>query len=342
MTKWLSLLIALCLLLPSSLAESTFYYTTDSVTDCANTSPLYDKFYASGVLSTRIPGCTQDLVPQGLDYLEEEGWMLIAGYSSGDRNSALICVDTATDQVVKEVFLLNVDGSDYKGHAGGVCVTEKNIFISNNSHLYRISLEKFRQLPPSSTCSFDEAIPVPSRSSYCAYANGVLWVGEFQYGSDYKTDASHRAKSADGYQRAWLCGYVLDQSAENELNPACITAEGAVPDYILSTTERIQGCTFSENQFYLSQSYGRNASATIYRYENVLETDAAQSVEFYGHNVPLWFLDSTVLTGALIAPPMTETLCEADGSVYVIFESCSPKYADAKHRMDRIFQLTDF
>ena len=85
-----------------------------------------------GELSVSIPGCAQDLVPQGIDYLDEEDWMLICGYSSGSRNSSIVAVDMKTNQVVKEVFLLNVDGTDYTGHAGGMCVTEKNIFISNN------------------------------------------------------------------------------------------------------------------------------------------------------------------------------------------------------------------
>lgn len=342
MKKWLSLLMTLALFLSCVSANAEFYYTTDSVTDCANTNAMYDKFYAAGELSVRVPGCTQDLVPQGLDYLESENWMLFDGYSSGTRNSSIIAVDMETNEVVKEVFLLNVDGTAYTGHAGGLCITEKNLYISNNNHFYRISLEKFLALPASSECAFDEAIPVPSRASYCSYANGILWIGEFEYGSDYKTDASHRAKSADGYQRAWICGYELDQSTENELKASSITAEGAVPDYILSTTERIQGMTFSSNQFYLSQSYGRNASSVFYRYSNVLKNEPAQQVDLYGKTVPLWFLDSTVKTGALFAPPMSENLCESGGDIYIVFESCSPKYADAKNRMDRVFKLTDF
>ena len=342
MKKWLSLLLVTLLLLSSALADTAFFYTTDSVTDCANTNAMYDNFYAAGELSVSIPGCAQDLVPQGIDYWEEQDWMLICGYSSGSRNSAIVAVDMKTNQVVKEVFLLNVDGSGYNGHAGGMCVTEKNIFISNNQQLFRISLENFRALPASSECAFDEAIPVPSRASYCAYANGILWVGEFAYGSEYKTDKSHRAKSADGTQRAWICGYQLDQSTENELKADCVTAEGVIPDYILSTTERIQGMTFHNNQFYLSQSYGRNASSVIYRYNNVLENAAALEADVYGKTVPLWFLDSTVRTGMLFAPPMSETLCEANGSVYVLFESGAEKYRNAKNPMDRVFKLTGY
>ena len=77
MKKCLSLLLMLCLLIPCALAETEFYYTTESVTDCANTNALYNYFYDYGELSVSIPGCAQDLVPQGIDYLDEEDWMLI-------------------------------------------------------------------------------------------------------------------------------------------------------------------------------------------------------------------------------------------------------------------------
>ena len=341
MKKWLILLLTLCLL-GTAAADTVFYYTNESVTDCANTNARYDAFYAAGELSVNIPGCTQDFVPQGIAYLEEEGWLLISGYSTGTRNSALVAVDESTNTIVKEVFLTNMDGSAYTGHAGGVCVTEKNIYISNNKKLYRISLETFRGLEASAYCMFEEIIPVPVNSSYCFYGDGVLWVGEFQYGTEYKTDFSHRAKSADGRFSAWTCGYVLDPDTANELRPESITAEGAVPDYVLSMTERIQGIAVKDGQIYLSQSYGRTAASTIYRYQNVLESEPEDTAEVYGHTVPLWFLDSEVQTGVLVGPPMSECLCVANDSIYVMFESGSTKYHNAANRMDRVFRLTGY
>ena len=77
MKKLLSLILLFCLLVPGALAD--FYHTTKSVTSCEKTSAMYDKFYAAGELSVRIPGCAQDFVPQGLAYLAEENWMLFAG-----------------------------------------------------------------------------------------------------------------------------------------------------------------------------------------------------------------------------------------------------------------------
>lgn len=340
MKKLLSLVLLFCLLIPCALAD--FYYTTDSVVTCENTSSMYNKFYAAGELSVSIPGCTQDFVPQGIAYLADENWMLFAGYSSGDRQSSLIAVDMVSNQVVKEIFLNNVDGTPYKGHAGGVCVTEKNIFVSNNEHLYRLSLAAFRAAEASAVCNFDEAIPVPSRASYCQYNDGILWVGEFQYGTEYSTDQSHRIKTADGYQRAWAVGYQLDPSTENEIKAANMTAEGAVPDYLLSTTERIQGITVKNGMIYLSQSYGRKNTSNIYRHKNVLADEPRAHVEVLGAQVPIWFLDSDSQDGLMMCPPMTECMCTVGDSIYVLFESGAEKYRDAKNPMDRVFKLNDF
>lgn len=340
MKKLLSLVLLFCLLIPYALAD--FYYTTESVVTCENTSAMYNKFYAAGELSVSIPGCAQDFVPQGIAYLADENWMLFAGYSSGDRQSSLIAVDMESNQVVKEIFLNNVDGTPYTGHAGGVCVTEKNIFVSNNEHLYRLSLASFSAAEASAVCNFDEAIPVPSRASYCQYNDGILWVGEFQYGTEYSTDKSHRIKTADGYQRAWAVGYQLDPSTENEIKAANMTVEGAIPDYLLSTTERIQGITVKNGMIYLSQSYGRKNTANIYRYKNVLADEPRAHVEVLGAQVPIWFLDSDSQDGLMMCPPMTECLCTVGDSIYVLFESGAEKYRDAKNPMDRVFKLNDF
>lgn len=339
-------LILVGLMLASAGCAEGFVYSTKSVTDCAQTSSLYDAFYASGELSVNIPGVAEGIVPQGICYLADEDWMLFAGYRSDKGASALIAVDMQSNQVVKEVLLQNVDGSVYDGHAGGVCVSEKNIFVSNNHRLYRLSLETFRSLPASSECAFEEEIPVPVNSSYCCYNDGILWVGEFQYEASYKTDASHKLKGADGYHRAWTCGYVLDASTENEFTAAHLAGEDAIPDYILSMTERIQGIAVKDGAIYLSQSYGRKNSAHLYRYEYVLNNAPDATAELSGVEVPIWLLDSDVLTGNLFCPPMTECVVAVESDLYLLFESAAETYMDPNNPsvnpMDRVFKITTY
>ncbi len=345
MKKLICMMLAF-LMLPIAACAETFLYTTASVTDSANTSSLYDNFYAAGELDAPTPGVKEGIIPQGIAYLPGEDWLIFSGYRTDGGPSALICVDRATNEVVKEVYLLNVDGTVYTGHAGGVCVTEKNIFISNASHLYRIPLSVFRALPAAGECAFAEAIPVPVTASYCNYSEGILWVGEFQYGGEYKTDASHKVKSEDGRFKAWACGYVLDQNTENEIPSAAYGGAVITPDYILSTTERIQGMTVKNGEIYLSQSYGRKNASLLWKYENVLENEPDATAELNGKTIPIWCLDKGVRIAALSAPPMTEGLVTVDGCVMVLFESAAEKYMDPKNPsvnpIDRVFKLTGF
>jgi len=347
MKRLIALVLFACLVLCSAACAESFVYTQESVTDSAKTQSLYDVFYDSGEMSVLVPGLKQTFVPQGLSYLPEKNWMIIAGYSSDENiNSVIFAVDLASGEMVREVMLQYADGSGYYGHAGGVAVTEKNIFIANDAHLYRISLEKFLSLPASAFCAFDEEIPVPSRASYCSYADGVLWVGEFQYDPSYKTDRTHWYKNEDGRHKAWLIGYVTDPQQENELSPSVFADGTAVPDYVISTTERIQGMTMRDGQIYLSQSYGRRSPSTMLRYQNVLDSEPLEYVDVNGRSVPLWCLNSTVRTGALMMPPASECLVTVDGNIYVLFETAAQKYMDptnpSANPVDRLFCMKGF
>ena len=334
MRKILASLLVLVLLLSCARAEG-FYYTCTSVTGCTQTSSIYDRFYGSGELSVIIPGLKEGLTPQGIAYLPEEDWLLFAGYRSDEKQSALIAVDRKSETVVKEVFLQYGDGGDYHGHAGGVCVTDTDIYLSNAGKLFGISLETFRQLPPSGNCRFEQEIPVPVNSSFCCCDDGILWVGEFQYGLDYRTDASHRVKTADGRQLAWICGYRMDENRDF-----------VKPDMILSVTERIQGIAVRNGSIYLSQSYGRRNTAAVYRYDGVLIREPDGNADVNGEQVPLWILDSSVLSGTLLCPPMTECLCNVPEGICMLFESAAENYrgpdSPSQNPMDRVFLLRDF
>lgn len=345
MKKLIGMLLILVIILSYASAGNGYYYSTTRVTTCESSNSMLNKFFQSGELSVTIPGLAEGLVPQGVSYIAEGNLMLFAGYRSDKGASALIAVDMETDQVVREVFLRNVDGSVYNGHAGGVCVTEKNIFVANSHHLYRISLEKFFSLQVSDTCAFEEAIPVPNNASYCAYYDGILWVGEFQYGNDYKTDRSHRMKTPDGYYQAWACGYVLDETQENEIKAEALTGGDAVPDYILETTERIQGITVKGDSIYLSQSYGRTNTSSLYRYDGVLLKEPDNTATVSEKEVPVWFLDQEkALSAVLFAPNMSECLCTVGDAIYVLFESGAETYlkGGSGNPMDRVFKLTDY
>lgn len=344
MKRLLSLFLMICMLSAFAYAEG-FTYSQQSVTDSAKTMSRYDAFYDSGEMSHLIPGLKEHFVPQGVSYLPEKNWFIFSGYSGMSDNSPILAVDAETGLLVKEVMLKNLDGSPYIGHAGGVAVTEKNIFIANGGYLFRISLEKFLSLPESSYCAFDEMIPVPSRASYCSYADGILWVGEFQY-SGYPTDESHYIQTEDGEHKAWIIGYELDETQESEIKESARRAELTIPDYILTTTNRIQGMTIKEDMIYLSQSYGRKNASTMLRYRSPLEQEPFGYAELSGVQVPIWTLTSSNLESKLTMPPASENLVVVDGAVYVLFETAASIYMMGGNRssnpIDRLFRMTGF
>ena len=327
---------------PSGIA---FKLTQESV---AKLKPaLYKDFAACSNESVLIPGLNQYIVPQGMDYWDQMGWLIISGYISNNKYSncsVLVAVDLESGIFMGEYFLKNQDGSDHTSHVGGVAVTDKNIFISNGGSLYRIPLSDLLAAEQSGDLKIAETIKVVTNGSFCNYSQGVLWVGEFQYSTNYITDSSHHLKNRDGDQyKAWTAGYILDPGTENELKASAFVDGVAIPDYILSITERIQGMTaLSENYIVLSQSYGRTNDSTLFFYNNPLSEPSHSSVNISGVSVPLWFLDNKTGVTKLTAPPMSEGVCAINGMLYTLFESGADYYRNGggKNPTDRVW-VTD-
>lgn len=351
MKKLLSVLLILCLFTSSALAgwENESYYSAASVVNCYYNDKAYTDFYNAGDFSIIIPGCGQDFIPQGISYYAPQDLIILSGYSSAGLPSTLMAVDRGSYQVVKQIFLSKPNGELYTGHAGGVCVTDKNIFVSSDNQLYRMSLDTFLNAENACVYNFEEAITVPCEAAFCQVNNGVLWVGEFEYAPEHKTDPSHHMKIGNTTNTGWVLGYELTDSTVNELDPSRISGGTAIPNYILSTTERIQGFTISRDLIYLSQSFGRKNTSTIYRHRNVLHETPDTQASVHGMQVPVWILDKDTETASLECPPMTEGLCTIDERVYVSFESAAAKYriplddkGPAKDPVDRVFRLDTF
>ena len=330
-------------------AHLKLLYTQESVCD-APSLKAYTKFQNCASEGFIVPGLNQSIVPQGLDYWEERGWMLVSGYCSdssktGGKGAVLFAVDLRSGEMMGEYYLKNMDGTYYTGHAGGVAVTEKNVFISEGSKLYRIPLTTLIDAAQCGDVTFAEAISVPVRASFCNYSGGILWVGDFQYGSSYPTDEfRHMTNRAGGKYYAWTVGYALDETTENEFKPTVmVNGSYATPDYILSMTERIQGMTFLDESGYivLSQSYGRTNSSTLFFYENPMQDTPHDYATVNGVSVPVWFLDAKLSYKIMPAIPMSEGIANVNGQLYVLFESGASKYRldGGKQPTDRVYAV---
>jgi hypothetical protein len=299
----------------------------------ANDYASYTDFLASSEKSFLIPALAEKMVPQGMDIWEERGWLMISGYfddASTSDCSVLVAVDMKTGAYVGEYYLTNTDGTPHTSHAGGVAVTEKNIFIANGSTLFRIPLTEIINVGQCGKITIADAIKVPTRASFCNYSGGYLWVGDFQYGTSYLTDEYRHMTNREGKTyKAWSVGYELTDATENEIKAEAMVKDSyATPDVILSITERIQGMAVSEGKIVLSQSYGRNNKSTLFFYDNPIGTQPHTFVKLNSKMVSVFFLDGKLGCEKVQAPPMTEGLAYADGKLYILFESGADKYAN--------------
>ena len=307
---------------------------------------LYAVFREYASQSVIVPGLDEHLVPQGMDIWDEEGLLIISGYFSKTTkidSSVLVAIDLESGKLVGEYYLMNADGSANTSHVGGVAITESNLFISNAQKLHRIPLESIKATGGQGDVQIVESISVPTNASFCNYSAGILWVGDFAHGTDYQTDEYRHMTGRDGNEySAWAVGYRLSDTASEISDKALSGKDFATPDLILSIPDRIQGfCVVSEKHIALSQSYGRTKNSGILLYDNILDETAHASVNLNGESVPLWFLDSVTGSKQIIAPPMSEGICELGGKLYILFESGADKYRNdgGKYPTDRVWVM---
>ena len=312
--------------------SAEFKFTLQSVL-AANEYKGYKDFLAAAEKSYLIPALKETMIPQGMDIWRERGWLMISGYFPSaeiSASSVIVAVDMETGAYVGEYYITNTDGTPHTSHAGGVAITERDMYISNGSTLFRIPLSEFLNAGQCGKVTIADYFNVPVRASFCNYSEGYLWVGDFQYGTSYPTDEYRHMTNRDGKKYyAWTVGYEVDLTTENGIKAdAMVSGSYATPDIIFSMTEKIQGFALTQKTVALSQSYGRNNKSKIFLYENPMGGEAHQTVELNGKSVPLYFLDSKTPSKSIVTPPMTEGLAAMDGKLYILFESGADKYAN--------------
>ncbi|MDD9270760.1 hypothetical protein ACFPES_27245 [Paenibacillus sp. GCM10023248] len=285
-----------------------------------------------------VPALKQNAVPQGMAYLEDRGWILVSYYRDEGKSSLLTVIDAATGQMVKALELYKTAGVPYTGHAGGIAASRKHVWISSDKDVNYVNIDEIVNASDGKL-TFAGAVKNDTRSSFTAYAEGVLWIGEFAHGTEYPTDKSHYITNRDDKEhKAWAVGYKLDATSDLPVAQAGQSGEPAVPDYIMSLPDNIQGMHVGQDSIWLSQSYGRNNASTLFRHANSVKSDKPHAnVTVRGKQVPLWFLDSKNKQSQMETPPMSEGLFETKSQLYMLFESGAAKYrTSSSYALDRI------
>jgi hypothetical protein len=295
----------------------------------------YAKFRAISSMGPVVPGLMQDLVPQGLAYWPEQGWLVISYYTKAAQPSALAIVDARTGKLVKGLRMYEAEGRPYMGHAGGVAISKGNLWMGSGGDMFRMTLKDLLAAPDNGNIIFAGHYRMETNSSFVAYSDGILWAGEFYHPTaGYNTDPRHHLTNKQGTKYgAWVAGYRLDPATDQ---PA------AAPDYLLSIRDQIQGMTVTKDSVILGRSYGRKVDSNLYRYVLPdLSGAPHQTVTVAGKTVPLWFLDETTQTNndpVQVLPPMSEgVVTDGANRLFVLFESGANEYRfDGFNPLDRL------
>lgn len=355
---------------------SDLYYSQEEVVGWSKSVSAfnsYPDFKAGAEAAFVIPGLKkgQNFVLQGVEYCEALGWTFLCGYikpATDKKNSVIFVLDmnkTVTNSIgksyrgalIKEVFLLKEDGEPFTGHAGGIAVTDKNVWIANGGRIYRLPLSDIASAEPSSEMHFADSLKMPVLASYCSFHDGILWVGEFEYAKDgYVTDEAHH-NSQNSSLKGWTVGYVINESGLDGYDQttgmkAAFLKDVAVPDYALWHGEKVQGMAEADDRIVLSVSYGRTNNSTIAIYENPVRGLCAKSADTYitieGQSVPCFLLTTSLKK--VTAPPMSEDLSvvKEDGKIKVLIATESAAYnyngynifSKSKNPTDFVWKLT--
>lgn len=308
-----------------------------------NMDSKYQTLWDIGGDGPIIPGLVQDLVPQGIAYYPDMNWLLIVSYLNDDRPGTVSILDATTGNLIKSVVLYMQDGTPYLGHAGGIAISKEHAWISSGTSLYKFKLDALIQAQDNDEIRFIDQIKVPVKASYTAFANGVLWVGEFYEAGSYPTDASHHQTTRSGEKHfAWIAGYELDSITDS--HPQLIgNGNTAIPDKILSVRDKVQGVAITNDAIILSTSFGRNKDSDLFRYNNPLNETAHFNPVIGTTEVPAWFLDGQSAkpnNSQLTIVPMAEGITNIGNDLYVLLESGANKYRyTTTYIMDRMLKL---
>lgn len=287
-------------------------------------SKAYDRFFGMSEDGPLIPALMQDYVPQGLSYLKEKDWLLLSYYADDKRPSLLAVVERSTGRFVKAFKLYKKDGSPYVGHAGGVAVSEKFVWISSDSTVHAVKIGDLVRGENGGKLTFAQEQKIETNGSFVTYADHVLWVGEFAR-INYKTKESHHMKGRSNEKiTGWVTGYKLDDATGTIANQPAEASGIPGPDFIFAIPEEIQGMSVLPDRILLSRSYGRNADSDLVVYPNPLKEKAHSQIDGLSKSpVPLWYLDAKNEQDRIVMPPASEGTVDVGDKLYILYESAA-------------------
>ena len=266
---------------------------------------IYNEYYSLREVVCKNPGLNDGFVCQGIAVSESDEKILVSGYMKDDSPSRIYVTDLDSNSYYVS---LTRNGEPFKGHAGGVAITNETVYLANGNKIYTFALDLVLNSSNAGVVEIGSGTKVNNEASFVYTDETYLYVGEFHDGGKYVTE--HPYETNDGLYHAIVSRYDI-----NDLSK---------PNKIYSIRDKVQGICFTpDGRVVLSTSYG--LSNTVYYVYN--ESDAFDS-GLTLDDAPVYYLNNCqrVVEG----PAMGEDLDYYNGKIITLTESASNKYIFGK------------
>ena len=281
----------------------------------------YKDFYDTATSQFKIPEIDSGFTPQGIDFLEEENLFLISGYDIGGI-SKIYVIDT--DKTYREISIFDSNDENFINHAGGICSTDKYIYIAGCDGIcYVISRDELINNRSNSVKLLGN-FKTYNNADFCYIKNNRIYIGEYYYPIKYKTNDNHHFTTPIGDKNHAII--TVFELSDNE-----IFGVDNIPIEVYSITDIVQGMSITDNgKLILSTStlYG-SSILYIYDYNETLNSQS-DSFSVDSKSIPLYYLDSNSLSETIKIPPKSEGIFYNADKLYILFESASNKFVLGK------------
>ena len=279
----------------------------------------YFEFYTNSVPKFQIVSPISELVPQGLEYIEEDDCFVVSGYLYPKGYSRLVVIDSNNRKYTKSI--VNSKGKEFKWHSGGIACHGDYVYVTGgNSKCYVLSKDELLDKDKEKV-QIIGTITTDSNSSFCFVYGNCLYIGEYQYMSKFVTPKDHHLNSPHGnLNTAMVFAYPFRDDEKFGVSSTAIMA--------LSIGSSIQGmCMDQSGKMYLSGSSSKFDQSILYVYDfrKVVQT-VDHSYNYHGKTIPVFVFEDVALVKRMRVPPNCEGITSVDNYVYMLFESASTRF----------------
>jgi hypothetical protein len=334
-----------------------------------------------------IPGHeTKEMICQGIAYLPDKvmepseqpdgsyyRYVLLSYYpKESDQPSQLIVIDRQTGEPVKRFPLYKKSGKPYTGHAGGVAVVGRYVWVVSGRCLYGFSTQEIINFisDKNTKAKAEDGLPdsfdklpayhltamadydVDSKASFISFDGKYIWVGDFAkgIGKEYSPIKHHKILG----KNAWVAGYLVDaegyptSTEEYSYKDGDDTEYAHKPDVVVAIRDFVQGLAFCDKYVALSISMGP-INSRLAMYKNPLDTKSKKITYSpegcdKSFTVDAWGLGSGLLKTSVktVKYSCGSEDMEYDGKyLYVAFECSSKNYCQSWKNINPTVKMTE-